>query len=130
MQFGRITRRLAEAERPILTQHGLTMWEYIVLASLARRPAETQLALAEAIGYDKTRLIGLLDRLGSESLIARDPDPSDRRARIVALTAAGRKRLIAARRDIHAMEDELLAGLSSAERALLDAALARLADPA
>jgi hypothetical protein len=43
---------------------------------LARQPAGTQLALAEAIRYDKTRLIGLLDELERDGLITRKPDPT------------------------------------------------------
>jgi hypothetical protein len=39
------------------------MWGYIALSRLARGPAETQLALATAIGHDKTRLIGVLGGL-------------------------------------------------------------------
>jgi DNA-binding MarR family transcriptional regulator len=44
------------------------------------------------MGYGKTRLIAILDRLADEGLIERTPDPEDRRARIVQLTAAGRAR--------------------------------------
>jgi DNA-binding MarR family transcriptional regulator len=125
--FARITRRLIDAERPLLDVLGLSMWGYIALSHLARAPAETQLALAQAIGYDKTRLIGLLDALEAGGLITRTPDPADRRARIVSLTAAGAERHRAARRSIRAMEDELLSGISAAERTRLRATLARLA---
>jgi DNA-binding MarR family transcriptional regulator len=128
--FARITRRLIEAERPLLAAHGLTMWGYIALNSLARQPASNQLSLAQAIDYDKTRLIALLDDLERDGLATREPDPADRRARIVALTPAGRARLAAARTDIRAMEAILLDGLSSAERRTLLAVLPRLAgDP-
>lgn len=129
-QLARSARRVIDAERPILARHGLGMWEYVVLSSLGQRPAGTQLALAEAIGYDKTRLIGLLDRLCSEGLIVREADPSDRRARIVSLTARGRERLTAARSEIHAMEDELLSGLSEGELLILNSALALVAGSA
>jgi DNA-binding MarR family transcriptional regulator len=125
--FARITRRLIEAERPILAAHGLSMWEYIVLSQLARGAAETQLALAEAIGYDKTRLIGLLDKLQAEGLIAREPDPADRRARRVRLTEAGRGRHAAVRADIRAMEERFLAGLTGARRNALREVLGGLA---
>lgn len=128
--FARITRRLIEAERPLLDAHGLSMWAYIVLSHLARRPAGTQLALAEAIGYDKTRLIGLLDELESDGLIARKPDPADRRARTVTLTPAGKARHAAAQADVRAMEDGFLGDLSPTERDKLHRMLARLAsDP-
>src|SRR5918996_4828256 len=97
--FNTITRRLIAAERPLLDARGLTMWQYAVLTSLSRRPASTQLHLASAIGYDKARLIPLLDELEGEGLVSRRPDPSDRRARIVEITAKGRRRLTAAAGD-------------------------------
>lgn len=118
-QFARVTRRLIDAERPLLAAHDLSMWAYIVLSHLAREPVDSQLALAQAIGYDKTRLIGLLDALAHAGLITRAPDPADRRARIVALTPDGRRRHAAAQADIHAMEDELLSPLSAGDRQAL-----------
>jgi DNA-binding MarR family transcriptional regulator len=124
--FTRISRRLIEAERPLLEARGLTMWQYIALSHVARRPPESQLELAAAIGYDKTRLIGLLDSLEAEGLITREPDPSDRRARVVRITAKGRRRHAAAVTAIRAMEEELLADLSAGERDVLLAVLPRL----
>jgi DNA-binding MarR family transcriptional regulator len=106
--FARITRRLIDAERPLLEAHGLSMWAYIAISHLAREPAGTQLVLAQAMRYDKTRLIGLLDELEDDGLVRRTVDPADRRARIVTLTEAGEARYGAARADIRAMEDELL----------------------
>jgi DNA-binding MarR family transcriptional regulator len=126
-QFARITRRLIAAERPLLAAHDLSMWDYIVLSHLAREPVGSQLALAQAIGYDKTRLIGLLDTLERSGLITRAPDPADRRARIVALTDAGQGRHAAAQADIHAMEDDLLSRLSAGDRQALRRALRQLA---
>jgi DNA-binding MarR family transcriptional regulator len=123
----RVTRRLIDAERPLLEAHGLSMWAYIALSHLARAPVGTQLALAQAINYDKTRLIGLLDELERDGLITRKPDPADRRARTVDLTAAGRRRHAAARADVRAMEDEFLGDLGAAERDGFLLALARLA---
>jgi DNA-binding MarR family transcriptional regulator len=125
--FAHITRRLIDAERPLLAAHGLSMWAYIALSHLTRRPAGTQLALAEAIGYDKTRLIGLLDELERDGLITRKPDPADRRARTVSLTAAGKRRHAAAQAAVRAMEDEFLSGLSATDRDRLRRTLTRLA---
>ena len=102
------------------------MWAYIVLSHLAREPADTQLALARAIHHDKTRLITLLDGLEGQGLITRTPDPADRRARIVKLTAAGAALHAAARADIRVMEEELLSGLERRERAELRDTLAGL----
>jgi DNA-binding MarR family transcriptional regulator len=125
--FAHVTRSLVDAERPLLAAHGLSMWAYVVLSQLNRQPAGTQLALAQAIRYDKTRLIGLLDELEQDGLIARTPDPRDRRARVVTLTDAGQARRAAAAADIRAMEEEFLADFDPAARARLRDALATLA---
>ena len=73
--LARAMRRIMEAERPLLEAHGMGMWAYVALTLLARGPAPTQLALAEAMGYDKTRLIKILDGLEADGLITRAPDP-------------------------------------------------------
>jgi DNA-binding MarR family transcriptional regulator len=125
--FGRIVRRLMAAEGPLLAAHGLSMWGYAVLSHLADRPAATQLALATAIGYDKSRLIPLLDTIEREGLILRERDPADRRAQTVRLTPAGQARHAAAHADIRTMEDELLSPLTAAEQRTLLGMLATLA---
>ena len=58
-----LLRDLVAAELPILAAHDLSMWGYVVLNALDRSPVRTQTALAEAIGADKTRIIGTLDEL-------------------------------------------------------------------
>lgn len=125
--FGRITRRLLDAERPLLRAHGLSMWAYAVLSALAERPAATQQALAGSIGYDKTRLIALLDRLERDGMVVREPDPSDRRAHTVRLTPAGEARHAAVKAEVRAMEAELLGELTAEEEQNLLATLTRLA---
>lgn len=127
--LARSARRIAAAERPLLARHSLSMWGYVVLCELDGGPAPTQLALAGAIGHDKTRLIGVLDDLEDDGLLRRRADPADRRARIVELTDAGIERLRAARAEIRALEAEELAGLTGRERTALFAALERLAGP-
>jgi DNA-binding MarR family transcriptional regulator len=127
MLFARVTRRLIAEERPLLDAHGVTMWEYVALSHLGRGAAGSQLGMAEAIGYDKTRLISLLDGLQDRGLVSREPDPEDRRARVVRLTPAGTRKLRAARADIRAMERRVLSDLSARERDVLLAVLPRLA---
>lgn len=107
-QFARITRRLIALEQPLLDRHGVTMWEYVVLLRLRSAPPETQMQLAQAVHYDKTRLIALLDTLEQRGLITREQAADDRRARTAKLTPAGRAKVDAVQRDIHRMEDTLL----------------------
>jgi DNA-binding MarR family transcriptional regulator len=123
----RLGRRLRAAEAPVLARAELTMWEYVTLAHLARSPAESQQALAATMGYDKTRLITLLDGLEQRELITRAPEPPDRRAHRVRLTPAGRRRFNTAQRGIRRLEEELLSALPEPDRDILRRSLARLA---
>ncbi|GAA3681934.1 MarR family transcriptional regulator [Nonomuraea antimicrobica] len=111
-----LVQSLIAAELPVLAAHGVSMWGYAVLGALADSSVRTQAALAEAIGADKTRIIGTLDGLQAAGLITREPDPGDRRARILAITDDGRRVLGSARADIRSNEDRLLARLPAADR--------------
>ena len=93
-----LVRALVAAELPVLARHGIYMWGYVVLNALDGSPARTQAALAQAIGADKTRIIATLDALQRAGLITREPDPADRRGRLLAITAAGRQVRTAAQR--------------------------------
>ena len=111
-----LVRALVAAELPALARHGISMWGYVVLNALDGSPARTQAALAQAIGADKTRIIATLDELQRAGLITREPDPADRRVRLLAITAAGRQVRAAAQTAIQANEDRVLARLPSADR--------------
>ncbi|MGW4243770.1 MarR family winged helix-turn-helix transcriptional regulator [Nocardia sp. NPDC004722] len=109
-------RTLMAAEQPVLAAHGLTMWAYVVLLRLDETTTRGQGVLAAEIGADKTRIIAVLDDLQERGLIERRPDPADRRARLLALTPAGRELRDAAQAQIQAQEDRLLAKLPAADR--------------
>lgn len=111
-----LRRALLSAEIDVLTAHGLTMWAYVVLLGLGARPVRTQAALADAIGADRTRIIAVLDDLQARGLISRRPDPADRRARLVALTSAGRRLRDSAQASIQMGEERLLATLEPTDR--------------
>ena len=109
-------RSLVAAEEPVLRDHALTMWGYIALCGLDEAPLRTQAALAQAIGADKTRFIGVLDDLQERGFIRREPDPADRRAHLLSVTAKGRRVRDAARAGIRRREEKLLARLSASAR--------------
>jgi DNA-binding MarR family transcriptional regulator len=122
----RLGRALIAMEEPILAAHGVPMWGYIVLSALRSEPMRTQAALARTIGADKTRLIAVLDSLQERGLIARAPDPADRRVHLLDLTDAGRGVYAAIRADIREAEERLLATLPAADRAAFVRALRAL----
>ncbi len=110
-------RALTAAELPVLRAHSLTMWGYVVLLALAGEPVRTQNALAEAIGADKTRIIGVLDDLQERGLIERRPDPADRRARLLSITPEGQRVRDSAQAGIQDQENRLLARVPAGDRA-------------
>ncbi|MGH3504568.1 MAG: MarR family winged helix-turn-helix transcriptional regulator [Nocardioidaceae bacterium] len=112
----RLTSTVAQREQPLLRAHQIEMWDYVVLGGLEHGPAPTQAQLAASVGRDKTRLITILDRLEARGLLCREPDPGDRRNRVVTLTDAGRSLLLDCRRDIRAMEADLLSTVGAADR--------------
>lgn len=122
-----LARSLMALETPVLGRHGLTMWGYAVLSGLRGQEVRTQSALAESIGADKTRVIAVLDDLQDDGLINRQPDPADRRARLLSLTDRGARVHAAAQADIQRRENALLARLGRAERAAFLSALETLA---
>lgn len=111
-----LLRELIAAEEPILAAHDVSMWGYVVLSALDGSPIRTQAALAEAIGADKTRIIRDLDELQQAGLIERMPDPDDRRARLLAITDAGRAVKNAVQAEIQGGEERWLGGLNADER--------------
>jgi DNA-binding MarR family transcriptional regulator len=66
---------------------GLTSGEARTLAYVARYPASRQAALAAQMNVEPMTLVTFLDRLESRGLVAREPDPTDRRAKIVQLAS-------------------------------------------
>jgi DNA-binding MarR family transcriptional regulator len=111
-----LVRALIAMELPVLAEHEVSMWGYSVLTALDETPVRTQAALADAIGADKSRIIGTLDELQDAGLITRTPDPDDRRVRLLSITPKGRKVRRSVRKDIRAHENRMLAALPPADR--------------
>jgi DNA-binding MarR family transcriptional regulator len=107
---------------------GANPYQHGVLCSLAESRAETQAQIADALGYDRSWLVGLLDELEDEGLIERKPDPVDRRRNIVTLKPEGEARLLELRALSKGVEDEFLAPLSKSERQQLHELLLKLAE--
>ena len=109
-------------------QAGLHPYHHAILAALDEGSRETQGAIADALGYDKGQLVGLLDELEEAGLIERRRDPADRRRHVVKMTPAGRKTLERLRKLSARLQDEFLSTLDDAQRRELHDLLLRLAE--
>jgi len=100
---------------------------YLVLVALSVGEPPTQLVLAGQVSLDRTVMTYLLDDLEAAGLVARQPDPRDRRARLVGLTDAGRDAVTQARRKIAEAEHFVLADLDDSEAVQFRTLLTRIA---
>jgi DNA-binding MarR family transcriptional regulator len=106
---------------------GLSPHHHAVLALLEEDPRETQAMIADALGYDRSHLVGILDELEERGLIERKRDQTDRRRHLVSLTPDGKGALAKLRAVVTRMEDEFFAPLDAAQRETLHTLLLELA---
>jgi DNA-binding MarR family transcriptional regulator len=119
---GHLIRRLHQissavfAERMAAEGYDLTPVQYAALAAIEAEPEIDQATLAGLIAYDRVTIGGAIDRLEQKGLVSRAVSQHDRRARVLRLSPAGAKTLRELRPIIHALQDDILIGLSAAEK--------------
>jgi DNA-binding MarR family transcriptional regulator len=104
--------RVAEALQSI----GLTPALFGLLNVLGSREGAIQQELGTLMGIDPSTMVSLIDQLESAGLAKRRPCPRDRRAREVSITPKGRRALERGRQMATEVEDQVLQGLTTAER--------------
>lgn len=120
-----------EVRRRLRAGFDITLPRFDVLAQLdaaARDSAKglTMSELSRRLMVTNGNLTGLIEALVAEGLVSRVASPSDRRAQIVRLTAAGRRALNAMTPVHEEWIDELFGGLSADDCAQLHLLLGRL----
>jgi DNA-binding MarR family transcriptional regulator len=122
--------RLAALTAEALAPFDISGRELAVLLVLAGHEPASQQQAARRLGIDRTTMVTFVDALEGKGLVARRPDPDDRRRNVVALTPTGHDTLRRASRAGDAAERRFLAPLGRAAREDFRRALADLLDPA
>jgi len=106
----------------------LTMRQLKVLLTLARRGPLGGQELTVEMGVSFATVTGIVDRLAAQGLVSRREDPSDRRVRLLELTAEGRKLVGSVVDAGSAQYRRLLSRLEVDELRLLDSLIRRMAE--
>lgn len=97
-----------------------------ILLIIDANPGVTQTRLAQAVGLDRSTLVGVLDALEARGLVERRRG-KDRRTNGLLLTRAGRARVTELKRRIRVHERRVAARLTAEEKTQLLALLSKLA---
>lgn len=117
---GHHIRRLHQIAVAVFLQEteaqGITPVQYAALQTVVNSPGIDQRTLARTIGFDTSTIGGVVDRLESRGLLARQADPSDRRVRQLQATDEGRAQLKAVIPGMLRAQQRMLQPLPPAER--------------
>lgn len=105
-----LARRFDDALRPV----GLTNGQFSLLMALNRPEPPPMGPVAAVLAMDRTTLTAALKPLERRGLVTVEPDPRDRRGRLLRLTPAGRRLLTEAFpiwRETHAKVDAQLSAI-------------------
>jgi DNA-binding MarR family transcriptional regulator len=111
----------------LLQEFGLRVRSYSVLALACSGFGPTQRQLAEFLRLDPSQIVALVDELESAGFVRREPDPTDRRSKIIVATTAGERLYSRAAEATRRAEDLALTALTSAERDQLRALMTKIA---
>lgn len=120
---GHLIRRLHQistsvfAERMKAAGIDMTSVQFAALTILAENPGIDQATLAQEIAYDRATIGGVVDRLERKGWVRREVNQDDRRARQVTLTGEGATMLAIVAPVVAALQADILAQLTAAERA-------------
>jgi MarR family transcriptional regulator, lower aerobic nicotinate degradation pathway regulator len=117
---GFLVRRLHQIHVAMYFQNcerfGTTPVQSSVMQVLQAEPGMDQIALAQAIGIDRTTASSVLTRLEGRGIVRREADPADRRNKCAFLTPAGAAMLQEMQASIEAAHRDLVKPLPPAAR--------------
>jgi DNA-binding MarR family transcriptional regulator len=130
---GRVHQFVRREMAARLAPYQLTVQEYTALSVLRARPGLSNAQLARRSLVTPQSMLEILAKLERRGLVAREVDPHHGRIRRAVPTEAGITLLARADPGVESVQDEVLAGVPSGQRAALEAAMraamVHLSDP-
>src|SRR5438067_4168937 len=123
-----LTRRYVQRFEVNAREISLTLAQCKVLVLLGKNEGVSQARLAELAEVDAMTMVRILDRMEADGLLERRPDPTDRRARCLYLTAKAKPLLAQIWRLSDTTREEVFAGIGKNERDVFMSVLERLHD--
>lgn len=118
-----------EMDRMLKAQgHGLSLPRLRLLGFIAEKGQTRSVDVAEAFGFAPRTVTEALDGLEKVGLIERKASATDRRAKLIELTDAGRAALDASEPAVQRFVDEVFSALDAGEKAALAGLLTKLTD--
>ncbi|MGV8880655.1 MAG: MarR family winged helix-turn-helix transcriptional regulator [Rhodoglobus sp.] len=117
------------AGNAVLSEYGLRVRSYSVLALVADDSRPSQRNLAEYLRLDPSQVVALIDELQKHGLVTREPDTADRRMNVVAVTAEGRELFQSAQQAVRRAERQTHGHLTAEQRNQLGELLLLMAFP-
>ena len=121
---GHLIRRLSQQSNQVFQDEmkrigaDVTSVQFAAMQAIDLHGEMEQSQIAQSIHYDKATIGGVIDRLEKRGWVERKANPKDRRAKLVTLTKEGRQALEAFTPVVKELQDQVIANLSSEERAL------------
>lgn len=129
MFTGHLLRRAQQEHASLWASRGpkdLTSPQFAVLSDLYVNTASPQVEIGDRLGIDRSTLAEMLGRLVDRGLVESERDPADGRRRVTSLTELGRQRVLEGSGAVQGVHEELVVGLTSAERDCLNLLLKKL----
>lgn len=104
----------------------ITQRQFALLSALSEEDGQTQTALVQRTGIDRSTLAELVSRMATKGLVARERAPGDARANAVKLTDEGRALYATAIAGAAAADEAILSALPKNKRANFVEALMRI----
>ncbi len=105
---------------------GLKPSEFALLSLVESNPNVSALVIANALNIGLPNVVALVGKLSRDGLLARQPDPLDRRRQLLTLTEAGSQRVKTVGQAVQAADDSITCKLSPRDLLELNQLLADL----